>query len=624
MSIMDRYTEKYGGEVVIGNEIISDDAVIHQLLNKKIGGKKEGVPIRFYNDIPPEVSGRLKLCYKQNDEGYIIDADDDAINVYSLTARGLYFAANAVVRHAENGRIKKGIIYNYPSKPVRGAKVYIPAREDIEYFKEFIDFCAYYGYNTLVLEIGGAMQYERHPEINAAWEKYCAKFSEYRGQSLDYQNAPRWARNSIHMENGGGSFLTKEELCGLIEYVNERHIEIIPEVPTLSHSDYILAAYPELREREEDDLPDTYCPSEPQVYKIVFDILDEVIDLFRPKQINIGHDEYFSVALCEKCRHKDPAEIYANDIIKIKTYLDKYNIKTIMWSEMLLNAIGKQGQTWGGSHKYVLNMRTNEFLEERPATYRAIDMLPKDIIMFNWYWGISPSYEKLFNQKGFSCILSNFSPLVFENYNARQEYFDGIVISNWSSMNQEHMQRNGIFISMAYAAKMLWSGDFDENDFENNFIEAASDIFNYRLNGDKYLYITHFTDVYKSHPVFVDGFMIDKDDDYLGRYIIEYSDGSTDEIPLYYNLNIGTGKCDFTRTPCTDCEGISFPSQVKEATYSCEIVKCGEQIAYKLAIPVKKEVTAVKKVEDSKYGKNIIIEEVRIKDESGDNDNSGS
>ena len=47
--------------------------------------------------------------------------------------------------------------------------------------------------------------------------------------------------------------------------------------PLLSHSDYICLAHPELREREEDPYPDTYCPSNPDTYRIVFDILEDCL-----------------------------------------------------------------------------------------------------------------------------------------------------------------------------------------------------------------------------------------------------------------------------------------------------------------------------------------------------------
>ena len=55
----------------------------------------------------------------------------------------------------------------------------------------------------------------------------------------------------------------------------------------------------EISERQNDPYPDTYCPSNPRSYEITFDILDEVIDVFHPKAINIGHDEFYSICVCD-------------------------------------------------------------------------------------------------------------------------------------------------------------------------------------------------------------------------------------------------------------------------------------------------------------------------------------
>ena len=35
----------------------------------------------------------------------------------------------------------------------------------------------YYRYNTVILEVGGAMEYKRHPEINESWESYCCEMA---------------------------------------------------------------------------------------------------------------------------------------------------------------------------------------------------------------------------------------------------------------------------------------------------------------------------------------------------------------------------------------------------------------------------------------------------------------
>ena len=144
---------------------------------------------------------------------------------------------------------------------------------------------------------------------------------------------PQWAKNSIHADNGGGSFITQDEMREIIAYCREREIEVIPEVPSLSHSDYIVMAHPDLNERKEDTYPDTYCPSNPKSYEILFDILDEVIEVFHPEYVNIGHDECYTLAKCDRCKGKAPADLYVEDITKINNYLNARDIKAIMWGE---------------------------------------------------------------------------------------------------------------------------------------------------------------------------------------------------------------------------------------------------------------------------------------------------
>ena len=104
------------------------------------------------------------------------------------------------------------------------------------------------------------------------------------------------------MENGGGNFLTQEEVRDLADYCRERMLEVIPEVPSLGHCDYLMMGHMDIAERPEDPYADTYCPSNPASYELLFDVLDEVIEVFNPEVINIGHDEYYTIGVCEKCR----------------------------------------------------------------------------------------------------------------------------------------------------------------------------------------------------------------------------------------------------------------------------------------------------------------------------------
>lgn len=614
MALVDSYVKLQAESIALGEnpEINIDDQVIREILRRKTVRGETAARIRFFDHIPQtaieEICNAFGNVYCENPEGYVIIIQDD-IRIYSQSKRGWMYAAYNLADKINAGSVQKGIVYNYPDLQDRGLKLYIPKREDIGYFKEIVDLCAYYGYNQIMLETGGAFEYKKHPEINQGWIEYCKRFGDYQGQSLDVQNSCKWARNSIHCENGGGSFLTQEEIAELIDYCNLRHFEVIPEVPSLSHCDYILAAHPELRERQEDDLPDTYCPSNPASYELLFDILDEIIAVFQPHCVHIGHDEYFSVGLCPKCREKEAYHIYADDVIKIHDYLKEKGIKTALWGDKLLNAIGKLGQTWGGSRRIIVNARTNAFLEEVPATYPAIDLIPKDIIIYHWYWGLNMEWEKEFLGRGFETVMGNFDGLCIKDFKRRaKSSFCGISISNWSALNPEHMQRNAVLMNLAYSSYMLWNKEFDENAFEENCLYCARDLYRYNLRSyENYFEVIYRTTLYKKHEPFVDGFAIDQKDDYLGKLEITLEDGNRFYENIYYNLNIGTSGGSFLLQDATDTENMVYDAQIFESTYSCEIVKENGEIFYKTAIrlPENERVRSVKVIQDSKYGQNI-------------------
>jgi hexosaminidase len=116
-----------------------------------------------------------------------------------------------------------------------------------------------------------------------------------------------------------GYVLEKDEVRDLFGYARELGFELIPEVQSLGHVQWITNAYPEIGEvdenekqveddREDDLRPDKkfihcYCPSNERSYEIIFDILDETIDVIKPQRyVHIGHDEVYHLGLCEKCR----------------------------------------------------------------------------------------------------------------------------------------------------------------------------------------------------------------------------------------------------------------------------------------------------------------------------------
>lgn len=138
-------------------------------------------------------------------------------------------------------------------------------------------------------------------------------------------------------------------------------------------------------ERQNDEYPDTYCPSNEASYDLLFDVLDEVIEVFEPAQINIGHDEAYTFCKCRKCAEKDPVQVFVDDVLRIRAYLAQRGVGTIMWADKLLDA-RVEGKPCGGAH-ILKDYDDKEFIEEIPPIFNVGCMLPNDISMFHWYWG---------------------------------------------------------------------------------------------------------------------------------------------------------------------------------------------------------------------------------------------
>ena len=541
--------------------------------------------VSFVQDVPSSVKRRIKdefdVVFSDKKEAYAV-VIEDAVKVYSHSERGLLYGALALLGLSEEGYVHHGILYEAPVVEMRGVKVYLPGREHLEFFKEFIDFLAAFRVNTLMIEVGGAMEYKRHPEINQAWVKYCREIGEYSGKADSIQTwTYDWKKNSIHVENGDGGYLTQEEVRDIVEYCRRSCVDIIPEVPSLSHSDYLLLPHPELRERQNDEYPDTYCPSNEASYDLLFDVLDEVIEVFEPAQINIGHDEAYTFCKCRKCAEKDPVQVFVDDVLRIRAYLAQRGVGTIMWADKLLDA-RVEGKPCGGAH-ILKDYDDKEFIEEIPPIFKSADMLPNDISMFHWYWGLDEKYDDVFHEHSMPMIYGNFSPIQFKHWRRRVDRgIRGVVISNWSSVHKQNLQRNEIYFGLAFCNLLLWEDDYSES-MAHGFAKRAMEMlyqYNYR-NVKHGLRILHSTGYVCPYKMFYDGFFIVHEDYDMGSYKITFADGSELAVPIEYGLNISSDEVEW------DCTDHKLP-EVSLTTMPRRIESAGRTVtAYEFIVETK-------------------------------------
>ncbi len=547
--------------------------------------------ITFAIGIPEDQLMRPKVLgiHTDNAEEYAISLDEEESYVWAWNYNGLLYGLATIEQMWVDGNLGKLFLYDFPLCPIRGYRVFLPGRDAIDQFKKTIDMLAYYKFNAIILEIGGAMEYKRHPEINKAWVDFCSDVRRYSGRAHEIQNQTYpWAKNSSHCDNGDGGFLTQEECADIAAYCRSHGIEVIPEEPTLSHTDYICLAHPEIREQEGDRHPDTYCPSNPASYQLVFDLLDEVIDVFKPNYINIGHDEAYSVGVCPRCRDKSPVDLYVEDITKIHDYLADRGVKTIMWGEKLLDARYPNGEPIGGAETRVTDEETGESRVYIPALYPCAQKLPKDIVMLGWYWEFDPEYDKVYHDNGYTLVYGNLSVSHFERWKERIEWgAKGGFVSNWGSNADEYMQRNNQTFELVYAAYAFWCWDFkdDEETREDVCEVVARECYRRRHeNMEKVIIVAHTTDHYIPHEPFYDGIFITDEKYKLGDYEIIYSDDSRALVPVVYGTHITNRDIpltvrnrDFTETFCS-----TMPHNIGGKLY-CE---CGYEDPHPEKTPV--------------------------------------
>ena len=504
--------------------------------NKLVTALLARVPFRI--EIEAEISPAGK-----NAESFSLEIRENQVRLTAETEKGLLYGAHAICRFSELEDKFACCIDDTPCFPRRGLKLYLPPPDEksMAEFYEIIDLAVRFKYNFIMLELGGAMEYLSHPEINTAYLKYAAFMNEYPGKAMKIQESFKWRKNSIHTDNGGGKILSQKLLREIVLFCRERNLEIVPEVPCLSHCDYLLAAFPHLTERPEDPYPDTACPAKEEYYKILFDILQETIDLFEPRRINIGHDEYYTIGLCPECRKKSAPQIYADDINKTAAFLRERNVKTIIWGDKLLDARFLSGRPCGGAE---IPYNAEFDLEAVPATYPAMDLIAPDVEIFHWYWSIDRKLDLEYAKRGKKYLFGNFGSVELPDWKKRssESSFQGICVSNWGRTDYETMRRNGILFDLIAGAALCWNKELGSEDYVPLFKGVSKELEQLNFNrfpaGTELFSITHTVQTDREFLYFFDGNFIDEKDFFLGEHLFVSESGKEYRFPVVFGKNI--------------------------------------------------------------------------------------
>lgn len=270
--------------------------------------------------------------------------------------------------------------------PVRALAIAAPTPQNVDSFVVFIQQeLVPRKVNTLILRVDFNYQYKSYPELR--------------------DNNP----------------LTEKDVRKLTAAAKAGGINFIPQINLLGHQSWaaetynLLAVYPQFDETPWVKMPakyvwpntdslycKSYCPLHPDVHKIVFDLVDEICTAFDATAFHAGMDEVFYIgdSKCPRCKGKDKAVLYADEVKRVRDHLAAKGKKLWIWGDRLLDGHSTGLGGWEASFN---------------GTWPAIDLIPKDVVICDWHYERPDKSAVLFAAKGLSVITCSWNrPAVAE------------------------------------------------------------------------------------------------------------------------------------------------------------------------------------------------------------------
>jgi hypothetical protein len=242
-----------------------------------------------------------------------------------------------------------------------------------------------------------------------------------------------------HPELRSKGHITKEEIKSLLKICRDNNVVLVPEFQCLGHQSWeketfpLLKNYPQFDETP-DQFPDnegiycrSWCPLNPDVNSVIFDLFNELVDAFEATAFHVGMDEVFLIASenCPRCQGKNSAELFAKAVNDYYKYFSEKNVEMMMWGDRLIDTSSTHYSLWEASAN---------------NTQAAIDIISKNIIICDWHYGNQTEYLSIpiFLQKGFRILpaswndSSAFESLINYSLKFNSENLLGHLCTTWS------------------------------------------------------------------------------------------------------------------------------------------------------------------------------------------------
>lgn len=304
--------------------------------------------------IDPKVEGQ---------EAYRLTVTEKQVTIAGSTAAGVFYGIQTLRKSLPTQLDETGItlpatlIADQPRFGYRGMMLDCGRHFwPVEFVKKYIDIMALHNMNTfhwhLSEDQGWRIEIKQWPKLT--------EIGSMRSRTIMGHNAD--------LDDGTpyGGFYTQEEAREVVRYAAERHITVIPEIDMPGHMLAALASYPELGCTGGPYevgygwgvFRDVLCLGNDKIYDMLYDVVDELCDIFPAKYFHIGGDETPTVRWenCPKCQALaaqhgiTPKQLQSVFTNRMEKYINSKGRSIIGWDEITHGKINQSAtiMSWQG------------------------------------------------------------------------------------------------------------------------------------------------------------------------------------------------------------------------------------------------------------------------------------
>jgi len=173
---------------------------------------------------------------------------------------------------------------------------------------------------------------------------------------------------------------------------------------------------------------DLYHPNSDSAYDSLFSLYDQILKTYQPTTLLIAHDEIRGLNLYATETGKSTATLFAEDVMRIHSWLKKRKVNTALWGDMLLDHA-----TW---ETKVGSANSNNPAYNSGATHEAVSSLPSDVQILDWHYRFRSDYPSLqhFREFGFATLgVTWYDPIAAKSLAESVKHYggQGIITTDW-------------------------------------------------------------------------------------------------------------------------------------------------------------------------------------------------